>query len=333
MSNDIRKYLDVISATPEKIKSVLLEGMNDADLDWFKTSTNEMISRVRAGEFPVNVINSIAREYSWKHAGTYESFTFARDALERRAWEMGLTGDDLPEEDKNTSFHSALVGDEFAVPEPEEDSELEEIIMREGWLDNIYNALAPEHAASMVSKNQMKSIANKLSTKFYSQFGYKKDEALNKTIVEKFLKQLKYDPEFISDTISEFKKKFPTINFDGQLSKTDMNQLFVAIASGIVDEGGEENVTRGIYKSYEKDDKPAAKTTKPDAKTAPKPKTAPATRSSEDLKTAKLTSMGNIEAAIKKAESGQPLTDIEIKDMAKLMRKFGIPAIKAQLGK
>ena len=58
--------------------------------EWYDKATEEMIQRIQAGEFEMEVVNDLAREYASMHGGSHDAFQFAVDALSRRAWQMGL---------------------------------------------------------------------------------------------------------------------------------------------------------------------------------------------------------------------------------------------------
>ena len=62
-----------------------------ADAEWYDNATQEMIDRIHAGEFEMEVVNDLARQYASMHGGSHDAFQFALDALSRRAWQLGLS--------------------------------------------------------------------------------------------------------------------------------------------------------------------------------------------------------------------------------------------------
>jgi hypothetical protein len=58
--------------------------------EWLDACTEIMKKRIENGEYPIDVINDLARQYSSFFDHSYDTFAFARDALDRRAWELGL---------------------------------------------------------------------------------------------------------------------------------------------------------------------------------------------------------------------------------------------------
>jgi hypothetical protein len=70
-----------------------------AGAEWYDKATQEMVDRIHAGEFEMEVVNDLARQYASMHGGSHDAFQFASDALGRRAWQMGLSranDDDQP---------------------------------------------------------------------------------------------------------------------------------------------------------------------------------------------------------------------------------------------
>jgi truncated hemoglobin YjbI len=61
-----------------------------ANAEWYDKATEEMIQRIQAGEFEMEVVNDLARQYASMNGGSHDAFQFAVDALGRRAWQMGL---------------------------------------------------------------------------------------------------------------------------------------------------------------------------------------------------------------------------------------------------
>jgi len=62
-----------------------------ANARWYDKATQEMIDRIHAGEFEMEVVNDLARQYASMHGGSHDAFQFAVDALGRRAWQLGLS--------------------------------------------------------------------------------------------------------------------------------------------------------------------------------------------------------------------------------------------------
>lgn len=59
---------------------------------WYDHAVSEMIRRIKAGEFEMEVVNDLARDYASKHQASAQAFQMASDALSRKAWELGLAG-------------------------------------------------------------------------------------------------------------------------------------------------------------------------------------------------------------------------------------------------
>ncbi len=64
---------------------------SNTKVEWYDKATKELVHRIKSGEFEMEVVNDLAREYASMHGGSHEAFQFAVDALSRRAWQMGLS--------------------------------------------------------------------------------------------------------------------------------------------------------------------------------------------------------------------------------------------------
>ena len=337
--NDIRKYLDIITTgTSEVSKSILVEGFEADAKDWFLDSTNKMIARVRSGEYPIDVINELAREYSWEHGGSYESFTFARDALDRRAWEMGLrynedetdplnspvkTDTHLPEPEQEDDFnmHSTELDPSFISSLGQETTpDYDDELVQEGWLDDIVKKVAPEFAAEREGKQETASLNKELMLSFKKYLGQIGGvNKLNKKSLEKFLANTIYDPKFIQDSIKTFKEEFPGVDFDVEVKVDDLRKLFGTIAANAMAEGGKAKVAKGKYGSTNSSDD--SEDSEPEQSEDGE---------SKDPKMKKLTSMDSINAIKNKLLKGQvsDLSPEEVRDLGLMMQKYAIPAIQ-----
>lgn len=79
MSDDVRKIIESIESI-EKNKP-----------NYHLALIDEMFQRVKHGENTTRIINELASEYSKSFDNTNESFMFAANALDKKAWELGLT--------------------------------------------------------------------------------------------------------------------------------------------------------------------------------------------------------------------------------------------------
>ena len=153
-NSDMRKFLNLIESNNlESDKSFLEECMDDDAKTWYINATNTMVSRIRGGEYPIDVINELAREYSWTNAGSYESFAFARDALDRRAWEMGLRYTDEVDIRNNMdtqSYHDTIITPQ--VTESEDDPVFEEMINEAGLLSKIIDKREKEKYNAIINR-------------------------------------------------------------------------------------------------------------------------------------------------------------------------------------
>jgi hypothetical protein len=86
------KVREILEATNAGLpKSVLVESLPGHDGHWLADATEDMRRRCQDdGAACIEVINELAREYAETEGGNHEAFEMARDALEKRAWEMGL---------------------------------------------------------------------------------------------------------------------------------------------------------------------------------------------------------------------------------------------------
>lgn len=60
------------------------------DIGWFIDAPNRMTKRIKNGEYPIDVINDMSNEFKDGMDGEYESFAFARDSLDRKAWKLSV---------------------------------------------------------------------------------------------------------------------------------------------------------------------------------------------------------------------------------------------------
>lgn len=331
MSNNIRKFLNLLESNGlTSDKTFLEECMDEETKTWYLDATNQMISRIRAGEYPIDVINELAREYSWKNGGSYESFGFARDALDRRAWEMGLRYTDEADHrnmDNTQSFHDTLITPQ--VTEDEEDPILEELINEVGFIDRIVTAISPERAAKVMSDRTFKQLSKEFVTGFKRQYGFGDSRNVTLDNALKYLVRSEgLDPNFVKTSTKDFLKKFPKIKtktFDERAVKS----LFVAVAAEIMIEGGKEYVTKGNYESGESDKADTVNTNSNSNQDTDTREPDLSTR-----KTVKLKTVDDIIAVAQKAMKGtDDLSAEELHDIGVLLQRFTIPTIRSQTGK
>lgn len=105
---DIKKILNFIVEIENRDSKNRTKEKKQSISSWYKKATEEMKERILSGEYPVDVINKLAREFSMITDKSYDSFAFARDALDRRAWELGLRYTDDSVYSK-VKFHSGKI--------------------------------------------------------------------------------------------------------------------------------------------------------------------------------------------------------------------------------
>lgn len=259
MTNDIRKFLNLLES-PIDVDSSITECMDNECAEWYNTASNTMIQRIKAGEYPIDVINELAREYSWKKGGTYESFAFARDALDRRAWEMGLryTDDSVDSENIAQGYHDTLISPRITETGLDEDAELNELIYEAGLVDKIIARMAPDSsaAARVASDAQFKKLASNSYNNFMKKFSFGDGRNITFNNAIKYLNKADIHPKFLEKVIKEFKSKFPEAGSD-QEDKSMIKKLFVAVAAEIMIEGGPGEVTKSAYGDGSNDTSPS----------------------------------------------------------------------------
>lgn len=341
-NNDIRKFLNLIESNNlDSDKSFLEECMNDSTKQWYMDATNSMVSRIRSGEYPIDVVNELAREYSWTQGGSYESFAFARDALDRRAWEMGLRYADETEVRNSSdtqSYHDSIITPQ--VTESEDDAVFEEMINEAGLLSRIIDRMAPGYTAKLESNNEFKSLARKSYALFQKKYGFGDGRNLTFANAKKLLIQQKVHPAFVEKVSKEFSKKFPNAIM-GDFDKRAAQSFFIAVAAETMIEGG-------IYATLVDEYTPEETPTKSNNKTKEKSNNTDTTdnnQSSTDTTDTtdttdnigpnkKLLAIRTIDDALQiatKAMNGDvSFSPEELHDMGVLLQRFAIPGIKAK---
>ena len=316
--NDLRKFLTIVETiSSETTENILSECMDDSMKDWYMNATNEMVRRIKLGEYPVDVVNSLAREYSYMHGGDYAVFSFARDALDRRAWEMGLRYTD----EDNTMYTKTDQHDGDIVPNVTEDDDeelMEEMLIEFGVVDRFLSKIFPGTAAKVMSNKEFKKLTKDMRTSFLRRFGFGKGDKATYENAVRFVKSLDVDDQFVADSIADFKKAGGSQGLvpNTPMSREDQVKFFATFAGNIMQEGGVDAVRPGVYKSTaaskseisQKDDKSGDKAEQP--------------ISPEDIGLSPNEKFRTIKTAndaiklVKKAQSGAELSKDELHDVA-----------------
>lgn len=331
---DIRKFLTIIeNQTLESDRSILLENMDEGLKTWYMNASNIMIARIKAGEYPIDVINELAREYSWSHGGNYESFSFARDALDRRAWEMGLRyTDEAParSHEQTQSFHDTLITPQ--VTEEVKDPVTEEDLDEASIYDRILKAMAPEYAASRKFKANQAEFEGKVEKtierlrKGFTQVSKGgKEKTLN--VIKSAFEKSDIHPKFIDSVFAEIAQKYGDIEPDEQLDYRKVEEILTAMAIEAESKGGLDKLKKSNYD-------PDTRADLDNSATDGKGQEDGEENSQIPTKPSKLRTVASMKAAIAKAvKDPSSLSPDEVKDMAILMNKFGIPTVSKLINK
>lgn len=256
----IRKFMDILgTGDSPAAKRFLTEYVNPEMQEWYVNSANTMVNRIKAGEYPVDVINEIAREYAWRNGGTWEAFSFARDALDRRAWEMGLrytdeTGNPKQEyHDGDLEPEVTELEDDLFVSDTLTEQRLDEILGM-----GLYQRIAPGQYGRMMAKSQTKKAARTLFKKFMSRFGAN-EENVNIKGAAKYLIMAGYHPDFVKSIIAKYKQQANDLGFTESVGlnedESEVRQFLQLAAAQTLMSGGPENVNKKNYPEFVKGEK------------------------------------------------------------------------------
>lgn len=326
-NSDMRKFLNLIESNNlESDKSFLEECMDDDAKTWYINATNTMVSRIRGGEYPIDVINELAREYSWTNAGSYESFAFARDALDRRAWEMGLRYTDEVDIRNNMdtqSYHDTIITPQ--VTESEDDPVFEEMINEAGLLSKIIDRIAPGYTSKLESNAEFKKLAKNAYNDFSRRFSFGDGRNMTLANAVKHLKQADIHPAFVDKVTKEFLRKFPQAKAE-TFDKRTAQAFFIAIAAEIMLEGGKYAVSVDEYKPEVGDD---TLNKKPEDINKDTDNT-----DNTNVNNKKLLKIKTVDDALtlaQKAMSGDiSFSPEELHDIGLLLQRYAIPSINAK---
>lgn len=219
---------------------LLLESLNyDNVEEWMEKSTDIMVKRIKAGEYPIDVINDLAREYSSFFGNTYESFAIARDALDRRAWELGLrythdlsddsVYDSKKKHDGNITYSvteekkETLEEDNDTKPMPVEDIKLLSVDL---W-NNFYLYIKNNSSTDKINLDEFK--------KFVIETKYNMHPDFVNYILNRFIELHKLTKEEVKGNIPE---------------NIEIVKNFVKfLATEIGKRGGLKNVSKNVYNS------------------------------------------------------------------------------------
>ncbi len=245
--NNMRDILSKIELSSSEISRKILESteLTEVHKEWYIDATQRLLNQIKAGGYPVDVINSLAREFSWKNDGSYEAFTWARDALDRRAWELGLryTNSD------NTSYTKVDKHNGNITPSVTEEEIMEGLLFEFSWIDNVVKSIFPAKYASIQANKEYKDLRQKLLLSFKRRFGFGRGENQTWSNLIRWMVQSNFDPKFIESYSNKFIKS-TGFNKKWPLAEEDIISFMAGLAADIMIEGGLDNVAIGSYNPY-----------------------------------------------------------------------------------
>ncbi len=227
--NIIKKNLDFIRNIEKNIlEEILIKEKKYDQLfnsGWYDDATNKMVELIKNGGYPVDVINELAREFSDKIDGSYEAFAFARDALDRRAWELGLryTNND------NTMYtdvkkHNGDITDK--VTEREEISE-DEVGFFKGLFPTTFGKIAGSYRFWKLKRQITKYIAFNVNKKFIMKIRNKTFSTLD--IFKYLINEKRVSVDFLDDVFKKIQKKFPSLKVNTPITSKELYKNIVEI--------------------------------------------------------------------------------------------------------
>lgn len=240
----MRDILQKLELNSSDVSITILESeeLTEMHKEWYINATQSLIDQIKAGGYPVDVINQLAREFAWKNDGSYEAFTWARDALDRRAWELGLryTNSD------DTSYTKIDTHDGIITPTVTEEEIKEGLLFELSWIDNIVKAISPSKYASIQSNKEYKELRQRLLMSFKRRFGFGRGENQTWSNLLRWMEQSNFDPKFINYYADKFIKT-TRFNKKWPLTEEDILAFMAGLAAEIMIEGGLDNVAVGSY--------------------------------------------------------------------------------------
>lgn len=256
--DSIRKFMTILETGDSPAAKKFLKECTDPEMQaWYPAATNTMVNRIRAGEYPIDVVNEIAREYAWRNGGSWEAFAFARDALDRRAWELGVRYTDEDNQPKQ-DFHSGSLEPEVTEDDLQINEDRLDEILGHKWL---YSKIAPGQYEKAMGKANVRKAGEAYYRQFMNRYGGSPDDVSVKNAAKFLVNHPKIEahPDFVKSVLAKYKQQGSNLGVEESIiteaPEDEVRKFLHMAAAQIHMSGGKENINKKNYPVFVKGEK------------------------------------------------------------------------------